>query len=54
MVGINQVAAQRPKSRQGAILVCPREPGVADDIRDQNRCNFPGLAHGAPSGHHAA
>ena len=45
--GINQVAAQRPKSRQGAILVCPREPAVSDDIRDQNRCDLPGLAHGA-------
>jgi hypothetical protein len=47
---IDQVAAQRPKPRQNAILVRSREPAIADDIRDQNRRNFPGLAHGAPSG----
>ena len=47
--GINQIAAQRPQSRQGSILVRAREPAVADHIGDQDRCNFPGLAHGAPS-----
>ncbi len=26
----------------------PSEPAVADDIGDQDRGNFPGLAHGAP------
>ena len=52
--GIDQIAAQRAQSRQGAIFVRAREPAVADHIRDQNRRNFPGLAHGAPSGHHAA
>ena len=52
--GIDQIAAQPPEARQGAILVRSREPAVADDIGDQDRRNFPGLAHGAPSGHHAA
>jgi hypothetical protein len=49
---IDQIAAQRPESRQDAILVRSREPAVADDIRDQNRRDLPGLAHGAPSGRH--
>jgi hypothetical protein len=31
---IDQVAAQRPKPRQNAILIRPREPAVADDICD--------------------
>ena len=47
---IDQVAAQRPEPRQNAILVRSREPAIADNIRNQNRRNFPGLAHGAPSG----
>jgi hypothetical protein len=46
---IDQIAAEPPEPRQGAILVRSREPAVADDIRDQDRRNFPGLAHGAPS-----
>ena len=50
---IDEVAAQRPELRQNAILVRSRELAISDDIRDQNRRNFPGLAHGAPSGHHA-
>ena len=47
---IDQVAAERPEPRQNAILVRPGEPAVADNIRDQNRRDLPGLAHGAPSG----
>ena len=47
--GINQIAAQRPQPRQRSLLVRPGEPAVADNIGDQDRCNFPGLAHGAPS-----
>src|SRR5208282_5690173 len=45
---VDQIAAQRPESRQNAILVGPGEPAVADHVRDQDRCNFPGFAH--PSG----
>ena len=52
--GIDQIAAQRAQPRQGAIFVRAREPAIADHIRDQNRRNFPGFAHGAPSGHHPA
>jgi hypothetical protein len=46
--GIDEIAAQPSEPRQRAILVRPREPAIADDIRDQNRRNFPGLAHGVP------
>ena len=51
---IDQIAAQRPQSRQGSIFVSAGEPAIADHIRDQNRRNLPGFAHGAPSGHHPA
>ena len=47
--GIDQIAAQPPQPRQGAILVRAREPAVADDVRDQDRSNLPGFGHGAPS-----
>jgi hypothetical protein len=47
---IDQVAAERPEPRQNAILVRSREPAIADNVRNQNRRNLPGLAHGAPSG----
>ena len=47
--GIDQVAAQRPKPRKRAILVRAREPAIADDIRDQDRRDFPGLAHAPPA-----
>ena len=46
---IDQIAAQRPQPRQGAILVRAGEPAVADHIRDQDRRNFSGLAHSAQS-----
>jgi hypothetical protein len=46
---IDQIAAEPPEPRQGAILVRSREPAVADHVRDQNRSNLPGFGHGAPS-----
>ena len=46
--GVDQIAAQPPKPRQGAILVRAGEAAVADHIRDQDCRNFPGLAHGGP------
>ena len=46
---IDQVAAQGPEPCQRAILVRSGEPAVADDIGDQDRRKFPGLAHRAPS-----
>ena len=47
---IDEVAAQRPESRQNAILVRSREPAVSDDVRDQDRRDLPRFADGAPSG----
>jgi hypothetical protein len=51
--GIDQIAAQPPQPRQCAILIRPREPAVADNIRDQNRRDFTHSPHGAPSGRHS-
>ena len=44
--GIDQIAAQPPQPRQCAILIRPREPTVADDIRDQNRRDLASRNHG--------
>ena len=52
--GIDQVAPQRAQPRQDSIFVPAGEAAIADHIRDQNCRNFPGFAHGAPSGHHPA
>ena len=46
--GIDQIAAQPPQPRQRAILVRAGEPAVADDVRDQDRRDLPGFAHGEP------
>ena len=46
---VDQVAAQRPQPGECAILVDAREAAVADHIRDEDRCNLPGLGHGGPS-----
>ena len=45
---VDQVAAQRPEPRKRPILVGAGEPAVADYVRDQDRCDLPGLAHGEP------
>ena len=47
--GIDQVAAQPPQPRQRAILVRAGEPAVADHVGDQDRRDFPGLAHSSGS-----
>ena len=48
--GVDQIAAQARKPRERAILVGAGEPAIADDIGDQDRREFPGLAHRAPLG----
>ena len=48
---IDQIATQPPQPRQGAILIRPREPAVADDIGDQDRRDF--THSGAPSGRYS-
>jgi hypothetical protein len=44
---IDQIAAQRPQTRQDAILIRASEPAVADHIRAKDRRKFPGLGHRA-------
>jgi hypothetical protein len=45
--GIDQVAPKGAEPCENSILVRARKPGVADDVCDQDRREFPGLAHGA-------
>ena len=48
---IDEIASKSAKARKRSVLVRAGEPAVADDIGDQDRRNFPGLAHGrAPLG----
>jgi hypothetical protein len=42
---VHQVTTQAPQARKRPLLVGAGEPAVADDIRDQNRRELPGLAH---------
>jgi hypothetical protein len=41
---IDQVAPQGPEPSEDAIFVRARKPGVADDVSDQDRREFAGLA----------
>ena len=41
---------QAPQARQGAILVNPGEPAIADDIRGQDCRHFPDFAQLCSSG----
>jgi hypothetical protein len=45
--GINEIAADRPKPRQGTIFISAGKPAVTDHVSHQDRRYFPGLAHGA-------
>ena len=45
---VDEVAAQRPQPRQGAILVRARQPAVADHVGGQDRCDLAGFGHGGP------
>ena len=42
---VDQVAAQRAEARQDPFLVGAGEPAVADNVRRQNRSEFPSLGH---------
>ena len=46
---IDEIAAQRAKMRQNAILVRPGQATIADDIGDQDRRELSGLAHSSGS-----
>ena len=48
--GIDQVAAEAAKAREGSVLVGAGKPAVADDVGHQDRREFPGFAHRAPLG----
>jgi hypothetical protein len=43
--GVDEIAAQAAKTRQGTILVGAGEPAISDDISDQDRREFAGLGH---------
>jgi hypothetical protein len=45
---IDEITAKGPEARQRAIFIRSGEPAVADQVGDQDRRDFPGLAHGAP------
>ena len=47
IVGIDQVAAERPQPRQNPVFVCPGKPRIADHVGHQDRGELSGLAHGA-------
>ena len=44
--------SERPKARQGTLLVRPAQSAVADNVRDQNRRQLPSLAHCVPRRSH--
>jgi hypothetical protein len=49
---IDEIAAERPQARQNPLLIGAGEPAVTDDIGNQDPCDFPGFARGAPLGCH--
>jgi hypothetical protein len=42
--GVDEIAAKRSQARKDTILVRAREPTISDDVRDQDRSKFSGLA----------
>ena len=50
---VDEIAAQRPEPRQGAVLVRAGQPAEADDVGGQDRREFAGFAHGTPLNHNA-
>ena len=51
--GIDEIAAEAPQARQGAILVRRGESTVADNVGDQDCSELARFPHGAPSGRHS-
>jgi hypothetical protein len=47
--GVDQVAVERPETGERSVLVGAGEPGIADNIRNQNRRELSRLAHCAAS-----
>ena len=50
---IDEIAAEAPQARQGAILVRRGESAVADNVGDQDCSELARFPHGAPSGRHS-
>ena len=48
--GIDQIAAETAKAREGSVLVGAGKPAVADDVGHQDRHEFAGFADRAPLG----
>jgi hypothetical protein len=48
--GVDQVASQRPQSRQPPLLVDAGEPAEADDVGDQDRSDLACFRHGVAPG----
>jgi hypothetical protein len=46
---LDQIAEERAEPRECSLLVRAGEPAITDDIGDQDRRDFPGIAHGASS-----
>ncbi len=44
---VDEIAAQRPEPREGAVLVRAGQPAEADDVRSQDSGQFPALGHEA-------
>jgi hypothetical protein len=44
---VDQVAAKGPKASEDSIFIRTRKPRVTDDVGNQDRGQFSGLAHGA-------
>ena len=42
---VDEVAAETAKTHERALLIGAGEPAIADDVRNQNRRELPGLAH---------
>jgi len=42
---VDEIAAQGPEPREGAVLVRPGEPAEADDVSGQDCGQFPALGH---------
>ena len=48
MVGIDQIAPERPQACQRPLLVGTGKLAVSGYIRRKNGCKFSGLCHGSP------
>jgi hypothetical protein len=43
--GLDEIAAEAPKTGEGPLLVAASKPAVSDDVSNPDRCGLPGLAY---------